>query len=83
MALIRSRLQQKERQTIPLLIEGDLSTSQPSDLRGIQSGHFQDETRYPLALYDLVLTLYAIPFNHPAFAPLREDLQRQWQQTLA
>jgi WD40 repeat protein len=84
MILIRPRLQHSERPSvIPLLVEGDLSTARPSDLHGIETGRFQDETRYTLALFNLVLTLYAIPFNHPAFAPLRDDLQRQWQQTLA
>lgn len=82
--LIRPRLQQKGRTAvIPLLVEGNSDTCLPSNFRGIHSGEFQDETRYTLALYDLVLTLYAIPFNHLAFKSLREDLERQWQQTLS
>lgn len=38
--------------------------------------------RRTIELYDLVLTLYAIPFNHPAFSTLRDDLCQQWQRTL-
>jgi len=29
-----------------------------------------------------VLNLYAIPFTHAGFAPLRESLHKQWEQTL-
>lgn len=38
-------------------------------------------TRYVLHLLDLVLALYAIPLNHPRFAPLRQDLHMQWERT--
>jgi hypothetical protein len=31
----------------------------------------------------LVLNLYAIPFNHAGFAPLRQKLHEQWENTLA
>jgi hypothetical protein len=34
-------------------------------------------------LFDLVLNLYAIPFTHAGFAPLRQKLHEQWEQTLA
>jgi small GTP-binding protein len=84
-ALVQPRLKQTKRQrpnVIPLLLEGDLETSRPRELHGVQSGDFRDETRRAIELYDLVLTLYAIPFNHPAFAPLRDDLRQQWQRTL-
>ena len=47
------------------------------------SGEFCDETHYPVSLFDLVLNLYAIPFNHAGFAPLRQKLHEQWEQTLA
>jgi hypothetical protein len=84
-ALVQPRLKRARRQrpnVIPLLLEGDLETSRPRELHGVQSGNFRDETRRAIELYDLVLTLYAIPFNHPAFAPLRDDLRQQWQRTL-
>lgn len=83
--LIQSRLKPKHTQRsnlIPLLFEGDLGSARLRELRGVQTGDFRDETRYVVALYDLVLTLYAIPFSHPAFKPLREHLLEQWERTL-
>ncbi len=83
--LAKPRLKQTRRRStiIPLLLEHDTGTAQPQDFRGVQPGDFRDPARHVLTLYDLVLTLYAIPFNHPAFAPLRQDLRRQWHDTLA
>ncbi|MDX2696335.1 TIR domain-containing protein [Streptomyces ipomoeae] len=63
---------------VPLLRVGTARTALPALLRGLVPGEFQDDTRYAVALFDLVLTLYAIPFNHPAFQPLRAALQRKW-----
>ena len=45
-------------------------------------GSFYDETHYPVSLFDLVLNLYAIPFTHAGFAPLRQALHEQWERTL-
>jgi hypothetical protein len=36
-----------------------------------------------MGLFDLVLNLYAIPITHAGFAPLRQALHDQWEQTLA
>jgi TIR domain len=36
-----------------------------------------------VSLFDLVLNLYAIPLTHEGFAPLRQALHEQWEQTLA
>ena len=36
-----------------------------------------------MSLFDLVLNLYAIPHTHAGFAPLRQALHAQWEQTLA
>jgi len=47
------------------------------------TGDFWQEKRYIISLFDLVLTLYAIPLNHPAFEPLRQSLRQQWEETLA
>ncbi len=41
---------------------------------------FRDETHYSLALFDLVLTLHAIPLDHDAFSPLRKAMDAQWRQ---
>jgi TIR domain len=46
-------------------------------------GGFCDDTHYPVSLFDLVLNLYAIPFTHSGFAPLRQALHEQWERTLA
>jgi len=46
-------------------------------------GWFCDETHYPISLFDLMLNLYGIPLTHAGFAPLRETLHAQWEQTLA
>jgi small GTP-binding protein len=65
---------------IPLLRAGAADSLQPVELlRGLTPGRFQDETRHVVGLFDLVLTLYAIPFNHPAFQPLRVTLRREWE----
>lgn len=65
---------------IPLLRAGTADSLQPVELlRGLAPGRFQDETRHVVGLFDLVLTLYAIPFNHPAFQPLRVTLRRAWE----
>jgi small GTP-binding protein len=48
-----------------------------------EPGGFCDETHYPVSLFDLVLNLYAIPLTHAGFAPLRQALHEQWEQTLA
>lgn len=68
---------------IPLLLEGPLSTSRPKELYGVHAGDFRDDSRRVVTLYDLVLSLYNIRFSHPAFAPLRKDLLKQWRDTLA
>ena len=54
----------------------------PHKLENCQPGSFCDETHYPVSLFDLVLDLYAVPFSHAGFAPLREALHEQWEQTL-
>jgi hypothetical protein len=66
-----SRAKDKRTAVIPILLEGKLAE---------QSVDFRDGTHYAVGLFDLVLTLYAIPFDHPAFKPLREALQQQWEQ---
>jgi hypothetical protein len=83
--LIRARLRSPAtaRPTIiPLLLEGELDVLYPRELHSIQAGDFRDVTHYAVGLFDLVLTLYAIPFNHPAFETFRESLRQQWEQTL-
>jgi small GTP-binding protein len=83
--LIRSRLHQAEGQWptfIPLVLKGRMDAACPRELRGRSTGDFRDETHYAVGLFDLVLTLYAIPLNNQAFEPLREALKKQWEETL-
>lgn len=83
--LVGARLRHASASTptvIPLLLEGGKETSLPPELQGCLPGDFRDESQYAVSLFDLVLTLYAIPLNRPSFAPLREGLRRQWEETL-
>lgn len=83
--IVQSRLRHPDKQhstVVPVLLEGDRSGCLPEETSGIRLGDFRNDTRYVLELFDLVLTLYAIPFNRPAFKPLRKDLLRQWENTL-
>lgn len=52
-------------------------------LRDFRINHFPVGTRYPISLFDLVLILYRIPWDHPGFVPLRDALQHQWEDALA
>lgn len=68
---------------VPLMVDGDLRMSRPRDLYKLRTGDFRDDTRRVVTLYDLVLSLYNIPFSHPAFAPLRNDISQRWKTTLS
>lgn len=46
------------------------------------SSNLCDITHYPIGLFDLVLSLYVIPFDHAGFARLRQTLHEQWEQNL-
>jgi len=79
-SLIRAHL--KHQRVIPLLREGNSYEASPRELTGCHGADFRDDTAYAMNLFDLVLSLYAIPLNHPAFENLRGALHRQWQETL-
>ena len=76
--LVRARL--SKNQLISLRLTGQVA---PHQLKDCTLGEFYDGTHYPIALFDLVLQLYAIPFTHEGFESLRQVLHRQWEQTLA
>jgi small GTP-binding protein len=76
--LIKARL--RKRGLISLALTGQ---AKPHEFEACTPGSFCDETHYPVSLFDLVLNLYAIPLTHAGFAPLRETLHMQWEQTLA
>lgn len=79
-SLIRAHL--KHQRVIPLWREGNLHEARPHELTGCRGADFRDDTAYAVNLFDLVLSLYAIPLNHPAFENLREALHGQWKETL-
>ena len=76
--LISARL--GKRQLISLALAGQAGAH---DFKGCKPGSFSDESHYSVSLFDLVLNLYAIPFTHVGFDPLRRALHAQWEQTLA
>ena len=61
---------------LPLLLEGDERSSLPPTMRGKVYADFRRDDLYFPSLFDLVLTLYKIPFGHQAVADLRDDLRR-------
>jgi small GTP-binding protein len=76
--LVRARLDTT--QLISLALTGK---TRAHELKDCLPGDFCDETHYPVSLFDLVLNLYAVPLTHAGFAPLRQALHGQWEQTLA
>jgi small GTP-binding protein len=78
--LVRARLGKEKRRLLSLAQTGQ-SIAHP--LKGCTFGSFCDETHYPVGLFDLILKLYAISFDHIGFAPARQALHEQWEQTLA
>ena len=78
--LINARFGKRKHQLISLALTGQSGTHEFEDC---QLGSFYDETHYPVSLFDLVLNLYAIPLTHAGFAPLRQILHTQWEETLA
>ncbi len=76
--LIRVRLRQGQQSSIVnLLLDGKVDAALPTEIR---PGDFRHESHYAMSLFDLVLTLYAIPYHHLGFAPLRKALRQQWMQ---
>jgi hypothetical protein len=76
--LINQRLTgtEEEKETVlPLLLEGDAKSSLPPLARGKVYGDFLKETLYFATLFDLILTLYRIHFEHPAVSDLRDALR--------
>lgn len=76
--LINLRLLRTEAEkatVLPLLLEGDESRSFPPLVRGKGYGSFVEEESYFASLFDLILTLYGIAFDHPAVEDLRDALR--------
>lgn len=81
--LIKARMASGKRRLISIVLDGKPSSAASHDMHSCTPGDFCDVTHYPVSLFDLVLNLYAISFTHVGFAPLRESLHQQWEQSLA
>jgi small GTP-binding protein len=76
--LINKRLIGTEAQKasiLPLLLEGEEITSFPPLFHGRVYANFKREEYYFFSLFDLLLTLYSIPFDDPYVRDLREKLR--------
>lgn len=76
--LINLRLvgtEEEKASVIPLLLEGNERESFPPFVRGKVYGSFVEEESYFPSLFDLILTLYQIRFDHPAVEDLRDALR--------
>ena len=60
---------------LPLLLAGEKTASLPPLLHGRVYADFRDEVAYFTTAFDLILSLYQLPPNHPAVADLRESLR--------
>lgn len=76
--LIHLRLigtEEEKRTVLPLLLSGDEKKSLPPLMRGRVYCDFRKEEAYFESLFDLILTLYGIPFGNRAVADLRESMR--------
>jgi len=76
LAGIRLLASEVEKKTVmPVLLAGEKSEAFPPLLRGRVFADFRDERAYFTTAFDLILSLYDIPFNHRAVADLRDSLR--------
>jgi small GTP-binding protein len=76
--LIHQRLigKEKQKKTVrPVILDGNEKKSLPPLMRGKIHADFQKEDSYFASLFDLILSIYGIPFDDLAVADLREELQ--------
>jgi small GTP-binding protein len=80
--LINNRLlgtEPQKRSVLPLLLDGEKTAALPPLLQGRVYADFRDELAYFATAFDLILSLYQLPPNHPdhpIVAELRESLSR-------
>jgi hypothetical protein len=60
---------------LPLLLSGNERVSLPPSLRRRVYADFRNETNYFATAFDLIVSLYGIPFVHPAVAEWRQQLR--------
>ena len=78
--MIANRLLGTETQkasVLPLLLDGEKAASLPPLLATRVHADFRDESAYFTSVFDLILSLYQLPPNHPAVADLRESLRQR------
>ena len=76
--MISNRLLGAEAQketVLPLLLAGKKESSLPPLLHGRVYADFRNERAYFTTAFDLILSIYDLPFNHQAVADLRESLR--------
>jgi hypothetical protein len=67
---------QRQRESIlPLLLAGKKESSLPPLLHSKAFADFRVERAYFTTAFDLILSIYNIPFNHRAVADLRDSLR--------
>ncbi len=65
----------QKRTVLPVLLAGEENESFPALLRGRVYADFRKDESYFTTAFDLILSLYNLPPNHPAVADLRESLR--------
>jgi hypothetical protein len=78
LALINNRLlgtEPQKQSVLPLLLDGEKAASLPPLLHGRVYADFRNELAYFATAFDLILSLYQLPPNHPVVAGLRESLR--------
>src|SRR6185369_7917464 len=74
--LINNRLlgtEPQKRSVLPVLLDGEKTASFPPLLHGRVYADFRDESTYFTRAFELILSLYQLPLNHPAVADLRRS----------
>jgi small GTP-binding protein len=75
--LINNRLlgtEAQKRSVLPLLLDGEKTSSLPPLLHGRVYADFRDEIAYFATAFDLILSVYQLPPNDPVVTDLRESL---------
>jgi small GTP-binding protein len=78
--LIHNRLlgtEEEKESVLPILLNGEKKAALPPLLHGRVHADFRNDLAYFATAFDLILSLYHLPPNHPAVADLRESLREQ------
>jgi Tol biopolymer transport system component len=74
--MLRKRKETRER-VIPILLEGEFSTSFPPLFEDSNCIDCRDENDSPLSLFCLVARLWGVPFGNRSFIEVRRSLERK------